>query len=370
MFTNPWDLADHRAVTRSLDGLLQRGATPGLQYVVVTPDEIAFEYAGGWAALDTSRAMTADTTLMAYSMTKSITAIAVLQLVDAGLVSLDAPLGDWSPYGGAITARQLLTHTAGIPAPLPLRWVHPAASHATFDEPAALARVLRSHHRAASPPGQRFRYSNIGYWLLGQLVERVTGTSFRDYVATHVINRLGISSDELGFEVRHPERHAAGYLERFSLLNLLSGVLIDPALMGPNTGRWVQVREHYVDGAAVGGLVGTARAFGRLLQDQLAPHSQLLSDDARCTMMQVHRLPNGREIPMTPGWHVRPLDEPVLFKEGGGGGFHCMMRLYPHAGIGTVLMTNATGVDVARAMDVVDAAFVSGAGRVPLGAGR
>jgi hypothetical protein len=58
---------------------------------------------------------------------------------------------------------------------------------------------------------------------------------------------------------------------------------------------------------------------------------------------------------MTLGWHMGSTDAVgYLFKEGGGGGFHCMMRLYPVEGVGTVLMTNATGIGVSAVLDAID----------------
>ena len=119
------------------------------------------EYHGGSADLAAQRPMLATTPMMAYSMSKTITAAAVLQLVEAGRVALDDPITrhvDAQPYGGEITVRQLLSHTSGIPNPLPLKWVHPAAAHASFDEAAALARVLDDHPKLASRPGARYRY--------------------------------------------------------------------------------------------------------------------------------------------------------------------------------------------------------------------
>src|SRR5262245_19327583 len=106
-----------------LDAIVERSRTPGLQYVAVRRDGPIFEYAGGWADLAKRRAMTAGTTLMAYSMSKTITAAAVLQLVGAGKIALDAPIDDdiTQPYGSSITVRQLVSHTSGIPNPIPLR---------------------------------------------------------------------------------------------------------------------------------------------------------------------------------------------------------------------------------------------------------
>lgn len=62
---------------------------------------------------------------------------------------------------------------------------------------------------------------------------------------------------------------------------------------------------------------------------------------------------------MTLGWHVGERDGTRFFyKEGGGGGFHCMMRLYPSDGIGTVVMTNATGFDVRGLLETADASLM------------
>ncbi len=69
---------------------------------------------------------------------------------------------------------------------------------------------------------------------------------------------------------------------------------------------------------------------------------------------------------MTLGWHVgSDRSRAFYFKEGGGGGFHCLMRLYRDAGLGSVVMTNATAFDVHTALSALDAAFFSGEGAPP-----
>jgi len=345
---------------RVLGGLVQRGKTPGLQYVVVDAASTRFEYCGGSADLGSGRPMTPGTSMMAYSMSKTITAAAVLQLVETGAVGLDDPVGrhlDRQPYGGEITVRQLLTHTSGVPNPIPLRWVHAAARHGAFDESAALGEVLRRYPRLRFPPGTKYAYSNIGYWLLGRIVEHASGESFTAYVRDRVLRRLDIPADATGSALDEPSKHADGYLARFSLPNMVSPWLIDAALIGPAAGRWVQIRDHYLNGPAFGGLVGTARGFAAFLRDQLGAHSRLFDDATRDVFREPQRTTRG-PIPMTPGWHIGSSGHaPWLYKEGGGGGFHCMMRLYPAAGIGTVLMTNATAFDVRRLLDLVDPHF-------------
>jgi CubicO group peptidase (beta-lactamase class C family) len=348
----------------ALARLLDDGQAPGLQYVVVNADRVLFAWAGGWGDLAGRRPMESTTTLMAYSMSKTLTAVAVLQLVEAGKVGLDEPLARYTgplPYGAAMTVRQVLTHTAGLPNPLPLRWVHPAAVHPHFDDGAALDAVLRAHPELSSPPGERYRYSNVGYWLLGRLIERASGEPFPAYMRAHVFAPLRIGATDLDYVVPDGARHAQGYLERLSLMHLLAPLVIDGGLLGESHGRWTHIRPHYVNGAAFGGAVGTAHGFAAFLQDQLRSRSAVLGPEGNALLRTPQRRSDGQPIAITLGWHVDHLaGQTVLFKEGGGAGFHAMMRLYPDAALGTVLMTNATGINVRRVVDRIDASFVVG----------
>lgn len=355
------DCIDH-----NLTDVLSRYAgsrVPGLQYLVVDADETVFEYAGGWADLRNQRAMTQSTTLMAYSMTKTITAVAILQLTEGGQLRLDDGIDGYlrdNPYGGhSITLGQLLDHTSGIPNPIPLRWVHLAEEAASFDEDAALAEVLHDNPKLASGPGEKFAYSNIGYWLLGKIVERVSGQSYPDYLRAKVLSPLGLSAEVMDFVVPDPARHANGYLARYSLMNLVKGFLTDRKVWGEYEGRWLRLKSHYVNGPAFGGLVGTATGFSRFLQDQLRPESVLFGPETKRLLETGQCDRAGRPIPMTPGWHLGETHgEPYFFKEGGGGGFHSEMRLYPTKSMGSVVMVNDTAFHSTRFLNRADRAFL------------
>ena len=214
--------------------------------------------------------------------------------------------------------------------------------------------------RACRPgPAPGTRYSNIGYWLLGKVVERASGQPFASYVTDHVLRPLTMAPQELGYGVADPAQHATGYLEKYSFMNLAKGFLIDRSLVGEYSGRWLEIRGHYLNGPAFGGLVGTARGFGRFLQDQLRPRSVLFNDATRSLLFAQQQTTKGAPVAMTLGWHIGNHDGTRFFyKEGGGGGFRCMMRLYPGDGFGSVVMTNATGFDVRSLLDAVDASLV------------
>jgi D-alanyl-D-alanine carboxypeptidase len=349
------------AIAPYLDSLVER-RVPGLQYRAVGPGGMLLEYDGGWADLAGRTPLTATTTMMAYSMSKTITAAAVLQLVAAGQVGLDDPVDRYvpTPYGRAITVRQLLAHLAGIPNPIPLRWVHPVSQHAGFDERRALGAEMAAHPNLASPPGTRFRYSNLGYWLLGEVVSVAAGgRRFESYVAERVLAPLGISAAEVGYAIPDGAPHACGYLEKYSLLNLIKGLVIDPWYVGSYEGRWLRIEPHYLNGPAFGGLVGSARGFAKFLLDQLQPDSAILDASTRELFYTPQRTSRGMPVAMTLGWHVGRLGRvPFFFKEGGGGGFHCEMRLYPSPGVGTVVMTNATEFNVKRCLNALDRQFL------------
>lgn len=153
-----------------LESLVTHGKAPGLQYLVIDPSQILFEQCSGWADIGQRTPVAPTTTLMAYSMSKAITAAAVLGLVQSGRLTLDDPMERWvsHPYGSGIVIRHLLirhllAHMSGAPNPLPLRSVHRPEKHYSFDEAAALSTVLKAHTRLSFRRGTTYGYSNVGY---------------------------------------------------------------------------------------------------------------------------------------------------------------------------------------------------------------
>lgn len=335
---------------------------PGLQYVAVSPDRVIFEFAEGWADIQAKRRMSSSTTLMAYSMTKPFTSIAILQLVEHKKVRLDDDVDRYLPntayHGHGVTVRQLLNHTSGTPNPIPLRWVHLAAEDASFDESAALAKVLQENPDLRFEPGRKHAYSNIGYWLLGKVVEQITGQPYQAYVRENILNPLQISEQEIAFTIPDESHHANGYLKKYSLLNLVKRIVIDPKFIGSYEGNWLRVNNHFLNGPSFGGLIGSARGFSRFLQDQLSINSVLFGKEIKSLIETRQTNSAGQSIPMTLGWHVGESQGiTFLYKEGGGGGFHSEMRIYPRHGIATIVMANSTNFNSTRFLNRIDPAF-------------
>jgi D-alanyl-D-alanine carboxypeptidase len=335
--------------------------SPGLAYIVTGAGGAIFEHAGGLADISGRVPMSVSTTQSAFSMTKTLTAVAVLQLAERGSLRLDDEARAYvgHPYNPGITVRHLLTHTAGIPNPIPLRWVHAADRHAGFDERAALALVLARSGAPKSKPGQRYHYSNIGYWLLGQVIESASQTGYAAYMRERVFEPLGLGPGDIDYTIASPRDHAKGYLAAWSLLNILKGFLMEHEAWGSYEGRWLRIRDVYPNGPAFGGAIGSAAAFGAILRDLLKAEPVLLSKGTRALLYDRARDNSGRALGMTLGWHVGELDgRPYFFKEGGGAGFHCEMRTYPDKGLGSVIMVNRTSFGSNSVLSELDREFL------------
>ncbi len=334
---------------------------PGIQYVVADKAGVLYEHSSGLADMESKTPMSLHHAMAAFSMTKPLTAIAILQLAEQGKLDIDAPVSQYvkHPYDQKITMRQLVNHTSGIPDPIPLKWVHLANDHRGFNEAAALAAVLAKNPKLNNPPGEKYGYSNINYWLLGGVIESVTGESYSIYIRKNIFQRLRLSPDEIVFSYSEAAPHAKGYLAKYSFMNLVKGFVTDKEVWGNYEGNWLHIKDVYVNGPAFGGAIGTAKAFSVILQDLLAERSILLSEKSRGLLFASQRTSEEKEIDMTLGWHVGRLEGvQYYYKEGGGAGFHSEMRIYPSQGLTTVIMTNQTSFNSRSSLSKLDRMFL------------
>jgi D-alanyl-D-alanine carboxypeptidase len=327
-----------------LDSLIAANDLPGIQYLVLDRSGVRFEYNGGVADVAAGTRVTENTTFMASSSTKTITALAVLKLVETGVVDLDDSLDRHlpeNPYGNAVTIRQLISHTAGIPNPLPVKWLHPVKDHGRYDEQKELGRVLADNPKLSSEPGKKYAYSNLGYWLLGAVIERRTKGPYCDYVHREILAPLDIVPAGLDCFVHDPTKHARGHIKRLSLTNFAMMFLSDSAFFGETAHGWRSFNPLYMNGPAYGGLIGTARGWGKFLADQLADRSLLMSEETRRLFYEQQGTADQKQVETTLGWHVGDLAGNRFFgKPGGGPGFSSNIRVYPENGIATVWLSN------------------------------
>jgi len=174
-----WD-----AIAPLVDAAIDRHELPGAVVLVGRGDEVVYHRAfGRRAVLPAPDAMTEDTIFDLASLTKVVaTTTSVMQLVERGQIRLRDPVVRFIPAFAAhgkdtITIQQLLTHMSGLPPDLPLDQEFHGADEA----------IRRASDLVpASPPGEKFVYSDINFFLLGDIVRRVSGQRLDEYAAAHV----------------------------------------------------------------------------------------------------------------------------------------------------------------------------------------
>ena len=349
------------------DALLDRWvgrSTPGAAYVHFDSGQVIHERYAGLADVATQRAVDAGTGFHGFSVTKTFTALAVVQLAQAGRVDLNEPVRTYlhtMPYAGDIRVRHLLTHTAGLPNPLPLEWVHAPAEDATFDRDAFFAAIFAKHAKLRSAPGERFAYSNLGFVLLGQLIEHVTVLRYAEAIRRNILEPSGIMPQELGFTYPVDNTHAMGYLRTPSLLSLILPLIFNTRHhLGERVGRWRGFKPFLLNGAAYGGTMGTAAGYRKYLQ-ALLTEGALLRPAWREQLFSENLTNSGRGTGMAMGWFTGTLNgQNYVAHAGGGGGYYAEIRLYPASGKGSVVLFNRTGLRDERLLDQLDAELVPG----------
>jgi CubicO group peptidase (beta-lactamase class C family) len=347
-----------KGIDHILSSLIEKGKTPAVEYLFFNTGTLLHHFRGGFADIRNDIPVQEATSFKAFSVTKTFTALAVLQLVEQGMVDLDKPVGEYLPgfpYNNQVTTRHLLTHTSGIPNPIPLRWIHLADEQGQFDRDVFFEGVFKKHHKARWKPNEKFGYSNLGYVLLGRLIEQCSGLGYEAYIREHIFKPLHLYPTDLEFFVAEPLLHAKGY-QKIDLFYLFLGFFIDrEKFMDKREGKWKPFKNNYVNGAPYGGLIGTATAFMRYLQDLLKEDSLLISREQKRALFTENKTNAGMPTGMCLSWFTGRLHGRQYFSHaGGGGGYYCEIRLYPDNGVGSVLMMNRTGTKDERYLDKLD----------------
>lgn len=194
---------------------VERQKIPGAAIGVIVDGKLAYLKTYGVRDVATNAPVTSDTRFRIASMTKSFTAAAILQLRDAGKLSLDDPVAKYIPElaklkyptkdSPVLTIRHLLTHSEGFPEDNPWGDRQMAQANAEMD------RWMRSGIPFSNAPGVAYEYSNYGFAILGRIVARVSGQPYDAYVTSKLLKPLGMTSSTFRNEEVPKEHIAYGY---------------------------------------------------------------------------------------------------------------------------------------------------------------
>lgn len=188
---------------------------PGAAVGVVAHRQVVYARGFGVRSTQTREPVLATTLFHMASISKPFVATAVMQLVEQGLVEIDAPVVQYLRYFTladeryrAITVQQMLSHVSGMPDVKDYEWHTPQ-----YDD-GALERYVRSlsSQRLLFAPGERFEYSNMAFECLGALIAEVSGQTFDDYVQEHILNPTGMTESTLLKPAHLPDNWAAPHV--------------------------------------------------------------------------------------------------------------------------------------------------------------
>lgn len=323
-------LADFEA---ELAAEVDSAALGGLTAAVMVGGSMVWERGLGTADRETGRPMAADAVQRAGSITKTVTAAAMMALVDAGRLGLDEAVEAHLPeirgvsgYDATapITFRQLASHTSGLDREPEMEGAD--AGPLADWEAKVLAAIPAT--RVVARPGSAYAYSNVGYGILGLAVSRAAGRPYMDLVRDLVLEPLGMTA---------------------------SGFLPSPAVP-TGYGNWdpeaevnteLPAREHEGRGYKVpnGGLYTTAADLLRFARE-LTEHGSgaVLSAEARRTMLTVHsplRIGEnyGLGLILTPG-RVGDPTHMLAWHDGAVAGYSAMVMVHPESGTGIAWLRN------------------------------
>lgn len=203
------------AIDRLVAEFAAREHIPGAAWGVIVNGELAHAGTFGVRDVESRAPVTPDTVFRIASMTKSFTAMAILQLRDQGRLSLDDPAERYVPElktlryptsdSPKITVRQLLSHAEGFPEDNPWGDQQLAVSEEAFSA------MLAGGIPFSNPPGLAYEYSNYGFAILGRIVSQASKTPYRDYVARQILQPLGMTATTLEPAAVPADRLAHGY---------------------------------------------------------------------------------------------------------------------------------------------------------------
>ena len=309
---------------------------PSLSAAVIRTDGLAWAGAAGWADVEDRQPATVDSRYRTGSIAKSITAVAMMRLVDSGAMDLDAPgsavVDHLPPALAPLTARQLASHTAGVRhySPWPRWWPgwHEANSQRAFPSVEAGLAVF-ADDPLVHVPGNGFQYSTFGYSLLSRLLEGASAKTFPQLLQEQVFAPVDMRGSAVDTPGAMPER-----------VTFYEG----------SEGRYVRARA--IDSSfriAGGGLVSTPSDLARL--GVALQGDGLLSATARTTMWTPQPLADGSANPQAYalGWRVNESTQlqvqghPVQVVHHGGSqtGASAFLMLLPDQGLAVAVMSNS-----------------------------
>jgi len=310
---------------RVMTELMAKFNVPGGALAVAKDGRLVLAHGYGLADVDVKQLVQPDSLFRIASISKPVTAAAILKLIEEGRLDLDAKAFlvlsnlkpetdvDVDPRIWNITVRQLLQHSGGWDRNRrfdPMFMPREAAAAVGAPAPASCETVIR--YMFTQPldfdPGTRFAYSNFGYCVLGRVIEEVTGQSYEEYVKTQLLKPIGITDMRIGHSLIEDRAENEVRYYDFSGVPPFQSVFTNEIVPWPYGGFYLEAMDSH------GGWIGSAVNLVRFAVsvDGQRPPSILRPETVQVmTSRPAPPLWAGESYWYGMGWYVRPIHENV-----------------------------------------------------------
>lgn len=325
--------AASRVVDRWLGYKLTAERLPGLSIGIVYKQTLLFQQAYGFADLEHKQPTSKTSGYRIASFSKIFTAIAIMQLAEQGKLHLDERARTYLPWLVSshdertehITIRQLLTHTSGLDR-------DGSTSHWNDFQFPSLPHIQSHIAEGAQSytPAEKWKYSNLGYTLLGAIVRAASGMPYEHYVDEHIIQPLHLTHTSPILTPEIEENLAIGY---------------GRDIPGQERARLPAIETHVM--AAATGFSSTVPDLCRFMMAQFYGDITLLKDETKREMRRIQWLREGEESDWCLGLQTWKVDQRRLYGHGGSfQGYQSRFGFDPEHELGIVLFSNAIDAPV------------------------
>ncbi len=345
-------------LTAWLDDLVQSKAAAAVSVAVLRDGNVVWEHAVGKANPFEGQAATPETVYHVWSVTKIATALAVLDLTEDGILDLDTAVSEILPWlgveessGRKMTVRDLLRHTSGLRDTVPAVFGWVRYDEALPNQTDYLRSRIPDYRTLRFTPGEDRRYSNLGYMVLGAIIEEVTGKDYEDVIRERVLAPAGMTSTDFVFSPELAPHEALGTHPIIHIFTALLPFLIDMReLVHTRKGQLLWLNRLYVEATPPTGLIASVRDAALLANAAMA--AGIVLDENMLGLMIPER---SEEFPL--GWNERGGGERPWFQHRGGGpGFAAVVRVYPTEGLAIAVLASGTSALMADTAGLIAAA--------------
>jgi CubicO group peptidase (beta-lactamase class C family) len=326
---------------REIERVFNQSDIPGLAIGIVKDQELIYARGFGVMNLKTGGEVTPRTLFHMASITKPFVATSIVQLNEQEKLSLDDRIVEYLPYFEmkderypTLTIRQFLTHSSGMPDVEDYQWDEPE-----YDE-GALERYVRSlnDQELLFEPGEKFTYSNMAFEVLGDVIAKVSGQSFADYVKEQVLLLLGMNDSSILIQEVDPALLASGHVKGWLGRTRVTKHYAYNRRHGPSSCLYSNVID--MSRWAIANMNSGELEGGRILN---ASSYELLWTPA---LEGVRVADNNRLVHVGLSWFLSEIEGYQIVCHGGQDtGYRTNFVMYPEADFAVVVLSNYSGPD-------------------------